>query len=166
MKPMFITSISPHLKEMEKAVEFISEIILPWIRASSEKSHVSLRCKLEGLLGQALEENLLVISAVICKACCRRVERLHKTFESIQELKIDFQRTETLRSSGATEPMPASLSKETYVKFSTLFSRGGGGKEYLSLQEIMMRLQGHFQATRQKISSLTPFLPAARNNGK
>ena len=81
-------------------------LLNPRKKASSEKSHVSLRCKLEGLLGQALEKNSFVISAVICKACCRRVERLHKTFESIQELKNDFQRTETLHSSDATEPMP------------------------------------------------------------
>ena len=82
-------------------------LLNPRKKPSSEKSHVSIRCKLEGPLGKAIViENSFAISAVICKACCRRVERLHKTLESIQELKNDFQRTETLHSSCATELMP------------------------------------------------------------
>ena len=83
-------------------------LLNPHKKPSSEKSHVSIRCKLEGLLGKAIviEENSFAISAVICKACCRRVERLYKTLESIPKSKNDFQRTETLHSSGAMKPMP------------------------------------------------------------
>ncbi len=80
-------------------------------RASSNISEVSIRCKLEGLLGQAVEDNLFTISAVICKACCRKVERLYKALEGINELKNDFQTTEALHSSAATEPMPVSRKK-------------------------------------------------------
>ena len=108
---------------------------------------------LEGLLGQAIEENSSVISAVICKACCVRGERLHKTLESIQEIKIIF------KGQKHCTPVVLRSQRQSFERkvCQILHKRHRGcRKEYLSLQEIMMRSMAIFKQPERKYHAQLP----------
>ena len=83
------------------------------------KQEVTFRNKLEDVLGYQIPSESLKLSSVICKACVRKVERLHKALLEIRDLKAKFGKIEDLVKLGNGKARQKRLSKSPHQNSAT-----------------------------------------------